>query len=57
MLNRNHAFAALALFSSAAWSMSDKPSELNTDIVFTNSTLDTLTVNVSGSCSISATSD
>ena len=49
MLSRNHAFAALALFSSAAWSMSDKPSELNTDIVFTNSTLDTLTVNVSGS--------
>ena len=42
-------FIALAMFSGAAWSMSEAPSELNTDIVFTNSTLDTLTVNVSGS--------
>lgn len=49
MINRQYAFAALALFSSAAWSMSEAPKELDTEIVFTNSTLDTLQVAVSGS--------
>jgi len=48
MIKKIFTSAALALLSSSVFAMSEAPTVLDTNIVFTNSTLDTLQVSISG---------
>ena len=48
MMKKLFSTAALALLSSSVLAMSEAPATLDTHIVFTNSTLDTLQVSLSG---------
>lgn len=52
MMKKMFTSAALALLSSSVFAMSDAPKVLDTNIVFTNSTLDTLQVSISGNASV-----
>ena len=51
MMKKLFSTAALALLSSSVLAMSEAPTTLDTSIVFTNSTLDTLQVSLSGDAS------
>lgn len=53
MMKKVFTSAALALISSSVFAMSKAPTTLDTDIVFTNSTPDTLQVAISGNASVS----
>lgn len=52
MMKKLFTTAALTLLSSSVFAMSNAPTVLDTDIVFTNSTQDTLQVSISGNASV-----
>ena len=56
MMKNILSMAMLSLLASSAFAMSEAPKVLETDIVFTNSTLDTLDVSLSGDASAVQTS-